>query len=171
MDDSRFDALTKALAADASRHRLLRGIGVAALGAVGMTRHSDEADAAKGRQCYGTGSSCAKGTQCCTDRVCAAGGATGRTSASGCPQPANPCQTAVCVGGQCGTSNVANGAGCDDGNACTTGTTCQNGACLGGSLVQCPPSGACHLAGTCGPAIGRCTNTTPASPAPRTTNG
>ena len=44
----------------------------------------------------------------------------------------NACTPAVC-GGQ------SDGLPCDDGNACTAGTTCSGGACGGGSIVLPPP--------------------------------
>src|SRR4029079_10396789 len=51
-----------------------------------------------------------------------------------------------CVGLQDGTHG-------NDGNACTTGETCQSGLCVGGSAVTCP-SDQCHASGTCDPTIG-----------------
>ncbi len=67
----------------------------------------------------------------------------------------------------CGTDGrcvpVADGTPCDDGNACTIGESCRRGVCVGGALVVCsPPRDPCHLAGSCDPATGTCTN--PAKP-------
>ena len=47
---------------------------------------------------------------------------------------------------------VADGAPCDDGDACTEATTCQGGLCGGGSTVACD-SGPCELA-SCDPTTG-----------------
>lgn len=62
------------------------------------------------------------------------------------PAPSNGC------GGR------PNGTTCDDGSACTQSDTCQNGTCVGRSSVVCAASDGCHLAGTCNPSTGACTN-------------
>ena len=59
------------------------------------------------------------------------------------------------------TCNGANdGAGCDDGNACTQTDTCQNGVCVGSNPVTCTALDQCHSTGTCNPATGVCSNPT-----------
>ena len=90
------------------------------------------------------------------------------------------CQTGVCVGaspvacaaldqchvagtcnpatGTCSNPDKANGSACDDGNACTRTDTCQAGACVGASPVACTAQDQCHVAGTCNPATGTCSN-------------
>jgi hypothetical protein len=90
------------------------------------------------------------------------------------------CQAGVCVGGtpvvcaaldQChvaGTCNpltgtcsnppAANGTACSDGNKCTQSDTCQSGACVGANPVTCVASDPCHVAGTCDPGTGTCSN-------------
>src|SRR5215213_129418 len=92
---------------------------------------------------------------------------------SDCPKPANRCKKAVCKpDGSCGTRSVPSGTACDDGNPCTTGTTCNRDAvCAGGTKVahcctkpgQCPtPKNPCQRAtcqnNQCGTAnrTGRC---------------
>jgi hypothetical protein len=60
--------------------------------------------------------------------------------------------------GTCSNPAKADGVSCDDGNACTQSDTCQSGACLGANPVTCPPPDGCHLAGTCEPASGVCSN-------------
>jgi MYXO-CTERM domain-containing protein len=50
------------------------------------------------------------------------------------------------------------GAGCDDGNACTHTDTCQQGACVGSDPVVCEASDACHVAGSCNADTGLCSN-------------
>jgi hypothetical protein len=52
----------------------------------------------------------------------------------------------------------ADGSTCDDGNGCTQTDLCQAGSCLGSNPVTCTASDACHLAGTCDPATGTCSN-------------
>src|SRR5688572_33067825 len=51
---------------------------------------------------------------------------------------------------------------CDDGNACTRTDACTAGACVGGNRVVCTASDQCHLAGTCDPTTGMCSD--PARP-------
>jgi hypothetical protein len=90
------------------------------------------------------------------------------------------CQAGTCVGGnpvtctqsdQChatGTCNPAtglcsnpirvDGTACNDGNACTQGDVCQAGVCSGGAPLTCNPSDQCHVAGTCNPGTGICSN-------------
>lgn len=60
--------------------------------------------------------------------------------------PASPCAAA------------SDGTPCDDGDACTQVDTCQGGVCVGGDPVVCAAADACHVAGTCDPASGRCSN-------------
>ena len=54
------------------------------------------------------------------------------------------------------------GTPCDDGSACTQTDTCQAGVCVGSNPVVCTASDQCHVAGTCDPATGLCSN--PAAP-------
>jgi hypothetical protein len=54
----------------------------------------------------------------------------------------------------------ADGTACDDGNPCTLTSTCQAGACVGGTSVVCDAPVACKLAGVCqtsGANAGTCT--------------
>jgi len=90
------------------------------------------------------------------------------------------CQAGVCVGsnpvvctasdqchdtgicnpttGVCSNPLKANGASCSDGNACTTGETCQNGTCAGGTAVVCTAIDQCRMAGVCNSSTGICSN-------------
>jgi hypothetical protein len=90
------------------------------------------------------------------------------------------CQTGVCTGsnpvvcsaldqchnvgtcapatGTCSNPNKADGTGCSDGNACTQTDTCQGGTCVGTNPVVCMPQDQCHVAGTCAPGSGLCSN-------------
>jgi RHS repeat-associated protein len=70
------------------------------------------------------------------------------------PEPVQATRSALttsCVG-------LANGTPCDDLNACTRTDTCQAGTCTGSNAVQCAAQDTCHLAGTCIPKTGSCTN-------------
>jgi hypothetical protein len=89
-----------------------------------------------------------------------------------CAPCVNPCASVTCVpsdachlAGVCNPSNgicsnpVAPwGTACDDGNACTATDACQSGVCVGSSPTTCVASDACHLAGSCDPASGVCSN-------------
>jgi 6-phosphogluconolactonase (cycloisomerase 2 family) len=90
------------------------------------------------------------------------------------------CQAGVCVGanpivctatdpcrvagtcdpqsGACSSPNAPDGQACDDGSACTTGDACQGGVCTPGAATVCAASDQCHVAGTCNPGTGNCTN-------------
>ena len=69
------------------------------------------------------------------------------------------CTVDRCVrpGKTCKHIPVANGTSCDDGSACTVGDVCQSGACSG-SAVVCTATDQCHVAGTCDPLSGACSN-------------
>ncbi len=56
---------------------------------------------------------------------------------------------------------TASGAACNDGNLCTTNDACSAGSCAGQPVV-CTASDQCHVAGTCDPGTGACSN--PAAP-------
>jgi hypothetical protein len=60
-------------------------------------------------------------------------------------------------------ASAADGTACSDGNACTRTDTCQGGTCSGGNPVTCTASDACHVAGTCNPTTGVCSNPTAAN--------
>src|SRR2546425_1273194 len=98
----------------------------------------------------------------------------------------HPCQVGVCTGGspvtctasdqchnagtcdpstgQCSNPAKADGSACNDGSACTQSDTCQAGVCTGSNPVTCSASDQCHIAGTCDPGTGVCSN-------PAKTNG
>ncbi len=48
-------------------------------------------------------------------------------------QSANPCVKATCMAGACQLLPAADGAGCDDGDPCTTADGCKAGSCVGGA--------------------------------------
>jgi elongation factor P hydroxylase len=58
--------------------------------------------------------------------------------------------------GICDNPTKAEGAACDDGEACTLADTCQAGACTSGAAVVCAAPDQCHEQGTCDPATGIC---------------
>ncbi|HTQ06929.1 MAG TPA: SBBP repeat-containing protein [Polyangiaceae bacterium] len=75
---------------------------------------------------------------------CVQGGTVTLGSGVGIAGSANPCLA------------LADGAACDDGNACTRQDTCQSGVCVGSQPVVCAATDACHLAGTCDETAGTC---------------
>jgi len=58
----------------------------------------------------------------------------------------------------CANSPASDGEPCDDGNPCTQTDTCSGGVCLGGEPRTCDALDQCHIAGTCDPATGECSN-------------
>jgi len=75
----------------------------------------------------------------------------------------NGCTTDTCVEAQCRHTNVANGTACSDGNACTTADSCQAGACVSGTGINCDDHLFCTGTETCNPATGCVAGTPPAS--------
>src|SRR5262249_58788514 len=58
--------------------------------------------------------------------------------------------------GGCQHRALADGTGCDDGDACTATDLCQAGVCVGSNPVVCTALDQCHEAGVCDPATGAC---------------
>ncbi|MBI4508286.1 MAG: CRTAC1 family protein [Deltaproteobacteria bacterium] len=102
--------------------------------------------------------SCNDGNACTEEDTCRDGKCRGReitcTASDACVQVVG-CDART---GKCLEAPVPNGVSCDDRNACTLGTTCQNGACAGGRMVTCQPKDDCHAEGTCDPVTGACSN-------------
>lgn len=82
----------------------------------------------------------------CTDVIC--------TALDACHEP-GVCDPAT---GQCSDPIAPDGSACDDGDACTQTDTCVAGACNGSNSIVCAPSDTCHVAGTCDPSTGACSN-------------
>jgi hypothetical protein len=155
MDPNQFDAITRSLGTARSRRSMLRTLGAAALGAVGLAG-ARRADAAPGGN-----SACAhfcqqlppgpQRGQCVSD----AAHGTGLCYQCG---PAAPGTSLTLCGTTCvDTSNdVTNCGGC--GHVCPTGETCTNGQC---AATCTRPGGPCDLAnpGACCSLI--CTNFNP----------
>ena len=106
------------------------------------------------------GTSCNDGNSCTQTDTCQTGVCTGSNpvvcTASDQCHVAGTCNTST---GLCSNPNASNGTSCNDGNACTQTDTCQSGVCTGSNPVTCPPaSDQCHVAGTCDPSTGACSN-------------
>jgi len=83
--------------------------------------------------------------------------------ASGCQQLAlGPCEVADCVDGKCVANSGGDGLPCDDGDACTEGTTCEAGVCGRGQPLACPQPPSPCLEARCEPAHGCKTANLPA---------
>jgi hypothetical protein len=57
-----------------------------------------------------------------------------------------------------GTGGFTDGQPCNDGNACTRSDACRAGVCAGADPVVCSASDACHVAGSCDPSSGLCSD-------------
>ena len=109
------------------------------------------------------GAACNDGNGCTQTDTCQGGACTGAnpvtcTALDQC-HVAGTCNPAT---GTCSNPYAADGAACNDGNGCTQADTCQGGACTGANPVACTALDQCHVAGTCNPATGTCSD--PAKP-------
>jgi hypothetical protein len=105
------------------------------------------------------GTACDDGSACTMSDTCVAGSCLGAapvicTALDQC-HVAGACDP---VTGSCSNPALADGTGCDDGDACTQLDTCEGGLCVGASPVVCIPLDQCHGAGTCDPATGGCSD-------------
>src|SRR2546422_621953 len=105
------------------------------------------------------GTSCNDGSACTRSDTCQAGVCTGANpvvcTASDQCHVAGTCNTAT---GACSNPPAPDGTSCNDGNACTRSDTCQAGVCQGALPVSSTARAQCHVAGTCNPATGACSN-------------
>ena len=106
-----------------------------------------------------SGETCDDGNACTTVDTCDAGACNG--AAPVVCSALDDCHVAgVCdpSNGQCSNPNAGDGLGCDDSDACTGSSSCQAGVCTGADDVVCSPLDSCHVAGTCDPGTGQCSN-------------
>jgi hypothetical protein len=105
------------------------------------------------------GSACSDGNACTQSDTCQAGACTAGNpvvcAASDQCHAAGICEP---TSGVCSNPARADGSACSDGNACTQSDTCQAGACIGSHPVVCAASDQCHVAGSCNPGTGQCSN-------------
>src|SRR5205823_5016894 len=109
------------------------------------------------------GASCNDGNACtrtdtCQSARCVGTEPVGSAARHEC-HTAGTCNSAT---GTCSNPAKADGAPCNDANACTQTDVCALGTCVGTDPVVCTASDQCHAAGTCNPATGTCSN--PAKP-------
>ncbi|HVJ14592.1 MAG TPA: S8 family serine peptidase, partial [Polyangiaceae bacterium] len=102
---------------------------------------------------------CDDSDACTGSSTCQAGTCTGANpvvcSASDECHVAGTCDPTT---GQCSNPNADDDIPCDDSDACTGSSSCQAGNCTGANPVVCSASDECHVAGTCDPATGQCSN-------------
>jgi len=116
------------------------------------------------------GTACNDNNACTQTDTCASGVCTGSNpvtcTASDQCHVAGTCSAST---GVCSNPTAANGTACNDGNPCDLSDTCQSGACTAGGSVVCTAIDSCHLAGTCSPSTGVCSN--PVAPSCSGTGG
>ncbi len=123
----------------------------------GVCRQSDGAcvkrPKADGTGCNADDDSCTAGDSC-RNGVCTPG------AGVSCGHLDDACNRGVCQpDGGCTREPRNDGELCLAGaNFCTDVGACRNGACAAGPAVVCTASDACHAAGVCDPATGRCSN-------------
>src|SRR5262245_21968660 len=141
MEPHTFDRLTRHFATRSTRRRLLGGLVAGALGLAGREH-------AVAVTCRAPGLTCRDGANCCSNR-CNPKDSRGRRqcgcrTAADCPA-APACQTVSCQQGVCVTATTP-GATCDDGDPCTTESTCTAaGRCVGTPKI-CSAENDCHQA-------------------------
>jgi len=105
------------------------------------------------------GSTCTDGNACTLGDSCHAGvctpAATVQCTASDQCHVAGTCNP---LDGTCSNPPAPDGVACNDRDLCTQTDTCQAGVCVGTNPVACDAIDQCHLAGTCNPSTGHCSN-------------
>ncbi len=91
-------------------------------------------------------------TDACDDGVCVGADPVVCAALDDCHLPG------TCNGetGLCNHPHEADGASCDDGDACTQTDTCHDGTCVGANPVVCAALDVCHVPGVCEPQTGVC---------------
>ncbi|MBI5609035.1 MAG: hypothetical protein HY902_09155 [Deltaproteobacteria bacterium] len=86
------------------------------------------------------GAGCSDSDSCTVDDKCLGGKCKGAPMTCG----ADDCNNAKCIGGECTAAPKLSGLKCDDGDACTSATTCNGkGLCSGGEITNCDDANAC----------------------------
>jgi len=101
------------------------------------------------------------GTACSDNNACTVGDACdgNGTCVPGTAVTCGPCLTCDTSSGQCVADAAQNGNACPGaGNLCFAKFVCLQGSCTGADPVVCQASDQCHVAGTCDPTTGVCSN-------------
>ena len=103
------------------------------------------------------GAACNDGNACTQTDICVAGSCNGANLAT-CVASDQCHDAGSCdpSSGLCSNPAKADGAQCNDNDACTQTDQCQSGVCQGSNPVVCSSAGECQPAGTCSGATGRC---------------
>lgn len=100
---------------------------------------------------------CDDGNACTQVDRCVQGACTGSEPiACAAPDPCHEPGTCDPATGTCDDPPKADGAACDDGDLCTRVDACLAGSCVGAEPIACAALDPCHVAGTCDPATGSC---------------
>ncbi len=104
------------------------------------------------------GTSCSDGNACTQGDACQNGTCIGPTPVT-CNAP-GPCQTTGTCSPQTGCvyGQAPDGMACAGTDRCNQTYQCSRGGCVGTNPVVCTASDACHLAGSCNPTSGSCSN-------------
>ncbi len=109
------------------------------------------------------GTACTGSNKCFGSYSCQSGACTGASpvvcTASDQCHTAGSCDPTT---GACSNPAAPDGTTCTNSNKCFGSYSCQSGACAGASPVVCTASDQCHVAGSCDPTSGACSN--PAAP-------
>ena len=115
----------------------------------------------------GDGTGCDDGDPCTRTDTCQAGACVGANPVvCGAQDQCHAPGLCDIMTGACTNPARDDGTGCNDGNACTQTDACQSGFCIGADPVGCVAQDPCHVAGTCNPATGACTNPVAAAGTP-----
>jgi cysteine-rich repeat protein len=105
------------------------------------------------------GTTCNDANACTQTDTCQSGTCVGSNPVV-CPTPDTCHNPGTCAPatGICSNPPKTDGTTCNDANKCTQTDTCQTGVCTGTNPIVCTASDQCHIAGTCTPSTGLCTN-------------
>ncbi len=104
----------------------------------------DTCDALEGCKNPNNSEPCDEDADECTQDICFAGACT-HPPATGtpCSPDSDPCTEDICINGGCTHFLGTTGLGCEDGNLCTSGETCQELGCTGGTVIVCDDGNVC----------------------------
>jgi hypothetical protein len=104
------------------------------------------------------GTTCIDTNPCSVSAACKAGICVGTPKVCTAKSQCHDIGTCNPSTGECSNPLKTDGAVCSDGNLCTQADTCKAGMCDGSNPVLCVAKDQCHLAGTCLPTTGACSN-------------
>lgn len=140
MDGTRFDELSRRFATRQTRRSVLGMLGAVTAGVlasetVSAAPKQEKPPKEKPKKCYGEGSHCTNGKQCCsntcTNRQCAAEDGPECAIAADCAGADSECQTRTCIDGTCGVTYTQYGVAVSDQIA----GDCQSNVCNGSGGV------------------------------------